>query len=142
MLDHEKFKSVPFESLIGEHTLDAVDTSTEQIKDWGTRLQDANCLRFRLNGKVYVALEDPDDGYRSAMEKLFVLEGEMKNVFPPVKVSARHRKSRYEDSDILEFVDVANEKVILAVGTDNTCDYYPCFVAEWSPQNMAQNRVA
>lgn len=144
MIDHEKFENVPFESLIGEHILDAVDRSNEQVKDWGDRLEDAACLRFRLDGKIYVALEDPDDGYRSAMEKLFVQEGtEMQNVFPPVKVLARLRvvKDQYYDGepDILEFIDTANGKVILAVGTDHAADYYPSFVAEWNPQNMAQN---
>lgn len=144
MLDHEKFENIPFELLVGEHTLDAVDESTEQTKYWGDRLQDANCLRFRLDGKVYVALEDPDDGYRSAMEKLFVMDGDMKNVFPPVKVRARICKQTGEPpwanaATILELVDVANGKVILKVGTDAEDDYYPCFVASWLPQNMAQN---
>ena len=116
MIDHKKFENVPFESLLGEHVLDAVDTSMEEVEDtlWGGT-SEVNCLRFRLDGKIYVALEDPDDGYRSAMEKLFVMEGEMKNVFPPVKVLARLHKYEpigYYDSDILELVDVANGKVI------------------------------
>ena len=141
MIDHEKFENVPFESLLGEHTLDAVDTSTEQIKDYCDRLESANCIRFRLDGKIYVALEDPDDGYRSAMEKLFVQDGEMRNVFPPIKVLARRRPNgRYAECDILELVDTANGQVVLAVGTDNSDDYYPWFVAEWKPQNMAQNK--
>lgn len=142
MIDYEKFEAVPFSSLVGEHTLDAVDRSNEQAKTYADQLENAACLRFRLDGKVYVALEDPDDGYRSAMRKLFVLDSEMTNVFPPVKVLVRERnKARYEGdaADVLELIDAANGKVILAVGTEHTDDYYPCFVAEWNPQDMAQN---
>lgn len=143
-IDPEKFENVPFDSLVGEHTLDAVDESVEQIKGWGSWTDSANCLRFRLDGKVYVALEDPDDGYRSAMRKLFILDGKMKNVFTPVRVIARVCKETgrlpYRNSaDLLQLVDIANGKVILEVGTDNTDDYYPCFVASWVPENMALN---
>jgi hypothetical protein len=142
MIDAEKFEGVPFESLVGEHELDAVDESTEQVKAWyGESHEDANCIRFRLDGKVYTAIEDPSDGYRSSMEKLFVSQDEMKNVFRPVKVLARIRtEAEYGGSaEILQLLDVANGKVILEVGTDNSDDYYPSFVASWQPQNLAVN---
>lgn len=142
MIDSEKFENVPFESLVGEHELDAVDESTEQVKAYyGDTFEDANCIRFRLDGKVYTGIEDPSDGYRSSMEKLFASFDEMKNVFPPVKVLARIR-TEYEyggKSEVLQLLDVKNGKVILEVGTDNEDDYYPSFVSSWKPENMAVN---
>jgi hypothetical protein len=144
MIDTEKVENVPFESLVGEHELDAVDESTEQVKKWyGDTFESANCIRFRLDGKVYTGIEDPSDGYRSSMEKLFVSADTMTNVFKPVRVLARIR-TEYEHggvSDVLQLLDMANGKVILEVGTDNTDDYYPVFVASWKPENMAANNA-
>lgn len=142
MIDSEKFASVDFETLVGEHELDAVDESIEQVKRWyGDRFEDANCLRFRLDGTVYTAIEDPSDGYRSSMGKMFVSTDKMKNTFPSVKVLARIR-TEYEyggKSEVLQLLDVKNGRVILEVGTDNTDDYYPSFVSSWKPENMAVN---
>lgn len=142
MIETKNFENVPFESLVGEHLLDAVDESTEQVKSWfGESMENVNCIRFRLDGVVYTAVEDPDDGYRSSMEKLFVSQDEMKNVFASVKVLARiDEKGEYGDrAEVLELLDLANGKVILRVGTENCDDYYPCFVASWKPENMAVN---
>jgi hypothetical protein len=144
VMDIEKIPAVDFESLVGEHELDAVDESIIQIKqwDWSDSLEDANVIRFRLDGKVYTAVEDPSDGYRSSMEKLFVSEdNDMKNTFAPVKVLARIR-TEYEyggTAEVLQLLDMKNGKVILECGTDNTDDYYPSFVASWKPENMAVN---
>ena len=52
---------------------------------------------------------------------------EVKNTFPAVK---------------LELLDCKTGKTVLEVGTENTDDYYPCFVANWSPENMACNQSA
>lgn len=67
MIDIKKFENVPFESLVGIHKLDAVDRASEPREDEWSGIGSAQCLRFRLDGKVYVALEDPEDGYRSSM---------------------------------------------------------------------------
>src|SRR6266545_3539820 len=128
MIDPEKFENVPFYSLCGEHLLDAVDRYGE-IKEGSGEF--ADYLRFRLDGKVYTALEDSNDDYRSSMEKLFVSEEDMKNVFPPVKVLVRINNK----GDILELVDIENGRIILEVGTDHSDDYYPCFVASWRPHD-------
>lgn len=95
-------------ALTGEHLLDAVDFSNEQVKMWGEQYEDCQVMRFRLDGNVYVATEDPDDGYRSHMKNLTIAENAtMKNVFEPVKVIGRHRdKGGYNDSaDVLELID-------------------------------------
>lgn len=141
VFDPETVEGVALDSLVGEHVLDAVDMDSTKVKKYSDYLEDANVIRFRLDGKVYTAVEDPSDGYRSSMEKLFVSDAAMTNVFAPVKVLARMSgNGDYgQVNDTLELLDCANGKTILRVGTDNTDDYYPCFISEWSPGFMAVN---
>jgi hypothetical protein len=132
---------VALDSLLGEHTLDAVDTFVERVNTYGSNFEDANAIRFRLDGVTYTAVEDPDDGYRSSLGKLFSDAVEpMKNIFPAVRVVARKKANEtYSVNDTVEMVDVVTQKVVLEVGTDNTDDYYPYFVSAFHPENMATN---
>lgn len=129
-------REVTLGSLVGEHMLDAVDfgTCTGRYED------DAQTFSFRMDGVVYTAVENPSDGYRSMMDKVLASDDVMRNVFLPVKVTARMRETcDYGTAEVLQLIDAANRKVILEVGTDNTDDYYPWFVAKWTPENMAVN---
>lgn len=130
--------------LIGKRMLDAVDFSTDRVKQYDDQYEDCSVCRFRLNGIVYTAIEDPEDGYRSCMASLDVSDAEMTNVFPPVEVLGKHRTKREFGcvDDVLELVDTVTGKVVLEVGTDNTDDYYPSFVASFHPENMAVNSKA
>jgi hypothetical protein len=132
---------VTLDSLVGEHTLDAVDTFVERVKQYGDVFEDAEVIRFRLDGIAYTAIEDPCDGYRSAMERLFASPAaEVRNVFTPIKVLARKKPDeQYQVNDILELIDVVTGKVVLEVGTYNTDDYYPSFVSAFWPEHMAAN---
>ncbi|POO54367.1 hypothetical protein CPJ18_02395 [Agrobacterium rosae] len=129
--------------LIGKRRLDAVDFDNEQVKElYGDGYEDSSVCRFRLDGVVYIAIEDPDDGYRSSMRNLTVAnDATMKNVFPSVEVLGRHRTTgEYgETDDVLELIDTITGKVVLEVGTDNSDDYYPSFVASFHPENMSTN---
>ena len=127
--------------LAGEHMLDAVDFSSEQVKNWGDQFDACNVIRFRLDSKVYTAIEDPSDGYRSSMRELAVGDWPMFNVFQPVRVVGRHRTlSKYGcSSDVLELIDSGTGKTVIEVGTDNDDDYYPRFVANFQPENMTPN---
>lgn len=127
--------------LTGKKVLDAVDFSAESIKSWGDSYEDCQVCRFRLDGVVYSAVEDPDDGYRSHMRDLVVNENStMTNVFEGQEVLCRYRdKSEYDTDDVLELVDTTTGKVVLEVGTRNTDDYYPWFTATFNPEAMAVN---
>ncbi len=128
--------------LEGKYKLDAVDFSIERAEKWDEYYIDEDCqvCRFRLDGVVYMAVEDPEDGYRSCMRELFIDESAvMKNTFPPVEVVATHinEMSDYEAADILRIVSMAKDGgIILEVGTGNTGDYYPFFVADFRPENI------
>ena len=128
--------------LVGEHLLDAVDFSDEQVKTWGDAFETCQVMRFRLDGKCYIATEDPSDGYRSSMRELAVSDdAEMKNVFAPLKVIGRHRtKGSYGDEDdVLELIDAVTGQTVIEVGTTAVDDYYPGFVASFHPEAMAHN---
>jgi len=128
--------------LVGEHLLDAVDFSDEQVKTWGNRFEACQVMRFRLDGKCYTATEDPCDGYRSCMLELAVSEdAEMNNVFAPMKVIGRYRTkgSHGDQDDVLELIDAVTGQIVIEVGTESVDDYYPGFVASFHPEVMAHN---
>lgn len=131
--------------LVGEHTLDAVDFSTERLPTYGDKLEDCNVMRFRLDGVVYVAIEDPEDGYRSSMKELKIDDAKtMTNVFPPIKVIGKHRtEGEFSgEDDVLELIDAVTGKIVIEVGTDDIDDYYPGFVSNFRPEAMVTNRQA
>lgn len=134
--------SVELESLVGEHVLDACDLFADDIKDtWGDSFTHCELIRFRLDGKVYTGIEDPDDGCRSSLRGLYVSDDAVRNAFPPVRVLGRMKggENSYVN-DTLQLIDLVTGKIVLEVGTDNTDDYYPWFVGAFFPDCMATNQ--
>jgi hypothetical protein len=131
--------------LIGEHVLDAVDFVSENIKaEYGEYFEDCSIIRFRLDGIIYEAIEDPNDGYRSSMREIRAYVGPMVNKFPPISVIARMKPNGSEyggsqENETLQLIDKSTGRVILEAGTDNTDDYYPYFVSYFDPKGMAVN---
>lgn len=128
-------KTVELKDLIGEHLLTGCDESTKQIQEYG-ELQDCGVINFTLDGKTYSACEDPNDGYRSSMREIIESETPTTNTFPPVKVSAQLAVPASDGSNILELTCLATGKIVLRVGTDNSDDYYPSWVASFTPENF------
>lgn len=135
----DEVKTLDLDALVGEHTLDGVDRSSEKVKTWGENFEDVEVFRFRLDGVVYTAVENPDDGYRSSMDKIFAEQCAINNSFPPIRVLARKKANDGCVNDTLELIDIVTGKVVVEVGTDNTDDYYPYFVSGFHPENMATN---
>lgn len=126
--------------LVGLKTLDAVDFEKIELKDKYCGIEHASCCRFRLDGVLYAAIEDPDDGYRSHMSELVIDDAVPRNVFPAVHVMCVYKDRDEPDAcDLLEIIDAHTGKTILTVGTNNTDDYYPYFVADFDPSAMATN---
>ena len=134
--------TVSLDSLVGMHELTGCDLSVEKVETY-CGSENANVIRFTLDGVTYTAVEDPDDGYRSSMDRIFAEDVVLQNTFAAVRVETRKKAAdEYGDkNDTLELVDVQTGKVVLEVGTDNVEDYYPYFVGTFSPQNMASNAV-
>ncbi len=127
---------------VGLHRLSGVDMNSEIVKqEWGESFEDCQVINFVIDRKTYTATEDPEDGYRSSMREIKQSKAVVKNIFPPVPVMGIMRgKNGSEDNDIIDFYDTKSGLVVLSIGTGNTDDYYPYFVAEFSPQNMAVNQ--
>lgn len=134
---------VTLASLVGLHMLDAIDMDSIAMPRWegDESFEPSAVCRFRLDGTLYSAIEDPNDGYRSSMRDLRVGgSAPIRNVFGPVQVLCVYRdKQGYHESDLLEFYDAANGKLVLTVGTDNSDDYYPSYVAAFRPEAMSIN---
>lgn len=118
--------------LLGKHVLDAVDFGC-----YG----DACGIWFRLDGVVYAAIENEEDGYRSSMDELAVSDKKMENVFPRIEVLVVDPDSAkgVGDPDELRFIDIKTGKSVVDVGTNYDDSYYPCFVANFNPENMIIN---
>jgi hypothetical protein len=129
------------EELVGEHILDAVDLSSENIKvEYGDWFEDCEIIRFRLDGVCYEAIANPEDGYRSSMREIRVSEKPMVNVFPGVRVLAKMKdRDTYQENDTLQLLDMKTGLVVLEAGTDNCNDYYPYFVSFFDPKAMCAN---
>lgn len=123
--------------LVGKHVLTGVDRETKPVECYGVR-SDADVFTFTLDGVTYAAIEDPDDGYRSCMKEIIPVAGPTKNVFPGCEVMCSVQDPDAEHT-ILELTDTTTGKVVLAVGTDWGDQWYPYFVNEWNPENMAIN---
>lgn len=124
--------------LVGEHYLSGLDTYIEPKEE--DYQEDKEAFRFVLDGITYKAVEDPSDGWRSYLGELSVTDEKVQYNFPPQKVIGKMREDEeYSKNDVIEFYDPITNKLVLAVGTDNHDDWYPCCVMVWNPENLAVN---
>ena len=128
--------------LIGNHILSGVETGVLTKNNYGWEDM-CNYIKFTLDGVTYMAVEDPDDGYRSFMEELEISKEPCKVSLPNIEVfCAMMADDRYKRNDVLLFFDVLSGKEILSVGTESYDDYYPICHLEYHPENMYCNRRA
>ena len=126
--------------LVGEHILTGVDFDNMEVEHYGA-MESVQVMHFVLDDITYTVLEDPSDGYRSSMEEIKVSEASVDNIFDPVHVIGRIReRGECGCCDVLELIDVQTGKIVLEAGTENTDDYYPWFVVNFTPENMAINQ--
>jgi hypothetical protein len=127
------------EDLVGKHTLTGVGSGNIKTEDEWNPIVDS--FSFKLDGVVYTAIENPEDGYRSCMEKLVIDEHDIDTRIPPVEVMGKMKDDdNYYNNKTLQLIDVENGEVVLEVGTDNYNDYYPWFVREWYPKRLHINK--
>jgi hypothetical protein len=126
------------ENLKGCHILKGIELGTREV-DGFWKKTNSNYIKFTLDDTTYLAVEDEADGYRSYMRELEIVDEKCKIKIPNIQVVCKMRKERYEDCDILEFIDLMNGEMILAIGTGNTNDYYPYCCFEYYPEKMACN---
>jgi hypothetical protein len=123
--------TVRLEDLVGRHELSGVELDY--------RRNNANSIKFVLDGVVYTAMEDEDDGYRSCLGEILI-EGEVKNTFDPVVVDCKMSTGGSER--VLEMTNPDIGKAIVRIGTDETDSYYPTYVAEFNPVYLTEAAYA
>lgn len=121
------------DSLVGEHTLNYVPrTDLRHPIDI-----DASGCMFGLDGTSYLIFEDPDDDYRSSAGAVLSFTGDPYelggNIWPerlemPVLCSMEG-----DGGGVLTMRDRKTGAVVFEVGTDNSDDYYPSYIARWTP---------
>lgn len=89
---------------------------------------------FKLDRKVYEAVENEDDGYRSYLGSVEVVD--RKDLIFFKRRLARVTVEEYGDGSFYGYVlrDVSDGHVWLRFGTNNSDDYYPWFVFEYQPK--------
>lgn len=133
-------ETIELSSLIGKHKLTGVDFEHESIRNYEwSELEDCQVIRFRLDDKTYMATENPSDGYRSCMKQCVIVKEKPKNKFKAVEVYGVMKPDGYDKNNIIQFYDTETNKIVLEIGTANFDDYYPSFVAKWTPENLCLN---
>lgn len=136
-------KEIQLGDLIGTHTLQGIEVGSREFADCFGHIEEMGYIKFKLDGLTYMAVEDPDDGYRSYLRDLLVVDEECATKLPDIPVACRWMEDTPgpwgEENEVLIFADAENGKDVLKVGTGNVGDYYPYCVLEYYPENMAIN---
>lgn len=122
--------------LVGKHILSGVEIGIGTFKIWGEDEQ-CNFIKFTLDGVTYTAIENPEDGYRSCMERLTIATYPCKTEIPDTEVVGRMDPDNKDT--LITFIDCNTGKDVLCVGTDYSDSYYPSFVYSWFPENLSCN---
>ena len=91
---------------------------------------------FRINKKTFLITEDPDDGYRSSLDKIFNTSHPFENVFHPVSVYLR--KGERGERDVIKMINVENDLIVFEFGTNTSDDWYPYFVCNFNPESIGE----
>jgi hypothetical protein len=125
---------IALDSLVGSHAIDGRAEFVGHI-DNGYCAEDAAVFVLRLDDKLYWFQEDPGDGYRSGLAYARICTSEELPPgslieFAPIGIRVELRDDGQETiCGIVESTD----SQLFEVGTFNTDDYYPSFVASWTP---------
>jgi len=135
--DYIQKNLVPFEDLPKKGILSGIGDGTGcllsgQKDSFYSHLEVLNC--FEYCSQRYLALLDPNDGYRSYLEGLVKVPGYSKNRLPNLPVTLRVYDDGFEGVTF-HF----NSVEILRIGTEEADDYYPCGIFYWSPQSLARH---
>lgn len=134
-----KTTNIELEDLTGNHVLSGIETGETTLYVGGGCCAATEYVKFTLDGVTYLAVENPDDVYRSYMEDLMICETPCKISLPDIDVVCHMRDAGKYGDDVLVFVDAKNGKTILELGTADYGDYYHYCVMAYTPENMSCN---
>ena len=138
--EQEVEEKITLKSLEGRHILQGVELGKVQREEWGWNYSECNYVKFTLDGKHYMAVENPSDGYRSYCEEVKVVKEPCRTLLPDIRVEIKYLDGKRDNfCDIIQVFDIKNGKLILEVGTENVGDYYPFCIFHYHPENMSCN---
>lgn len=97
-----------------------------------------DCNQFKLGNIVFEAIEDRDDGYRSYLDSIPIINSS--SIFsglPIINVYFRESKIDYYYLAGIELYDESGH-IWLSVGTNHEDSYYPEFVFSYTPRTDIQ----
>ena len=92
--------------------------------------------QFKLNDKVFEAIKDESDGYRSYLGSIEIVSSDGIFFDTPlgiVKVEEVNESEDFRDFEGYRLVDVFTGHVWLTFGTEDASDYYPMFIFRYTP---------
>lgn len=130
----------PLDALIGIHVVDGVGEFISPVESPYYNTSDVRVFLLRIDGRVHVFQEDPDDGYRSCLGSSQVSEDPdvIRRIVPfpqPLTCNFIKRPRLYDflrNDDVIAVLDEKTGLIHAEIGTENFDDY-PCFIASWSP---------
>ena len=120
--------------LCGKHILSGIETGYVEEDEMA-----CGYIKFCLDGIVYMAIEDPDDGWRSYCRELIVSDMPCDIALPDVEVFGVMQDGSLSRNDVLRLFDTTTAEEVLAVGTEDWDGWYPCCVMRWTPENLSCN---
>lgn len=135
-------KEITLKDLCGFHLLQGFEL-TKQKADGYCIVDECNVVKFMLDGVTYIAVENPDDGYRSYCDGIKISEEKPMYSIPDCEVICKMKPDGcFDEHDVLIGVDAHTGLVVFEVGTLCVNDYYPYCHFEYHPENMYCNRNA
>lgn len=129
--------------LVGTHLMTGIETGTINRNCCWHEKDKCNYVKFKLDDITYMV----DYGYWSCCEELEIVDEECKIELPNILVKCKMREDsntnrwNEEKNDILEFYNINNKKMFMAVGTSNIDDYRQYFVFEYTPDLLSCNSM-
>lgn len=127
----------------GMHKLSGVSHIKVEDEYWGST---EDGILLTIDGKNYIAVTNPDDGYRSYGVFYRDTEHIQKCTFPEqiVLVDFHSEKTYTEDGYDTDYSELliynSHNELILRVGTDYSDSYYPCAIFKYNPENLPINK--
>lgn len=91
---------------------------------------------FKLGDTVFEAIEDENDGYRSHLDTITLVNRSTSTVFSRFPLANVFIKCTLRDDIQVRLVDEEDNHVWLEIGTDYSNDYYPSFIFHYNPKKQ------
>ncbi|MCK9429220.1 MAG: hypothetical protein M0R17_04390 [Candidatus Omnitrophica bacterium] len=93
-------------------------------------------FKFRIGNLSLEAIEDEEDGYRSCLQELKVLDKNLLILFRENVTICIHPNSNIDGIVLIN----DNQEIVLEIGTDNSDNYYPSFLFYYKPELLTFNK--